>query len=205
MAIKHELFFLLAVASATILNRAMAGDPDITSDFLLPPNVTAVNGTFFTYTGMRNIFQTAIPPAFQATKASLKEFPALDGQSVSYAVLQFPAGSVNPPHTHPRSAELLFLVLGSLDVGFVDTKNSLYTQTLQTGDLFVFPKGLVHFQYNSDLNKSAVAFSAFGSANAGTVSIPGTVFNTSISDDILAKSFKTDVATIQKIKYGLAA
>ena len=155
---------------------------------------------------MRNIFQAAIPPAFQATKASLKEFPALDGQSVSYAVLQFPAGSVNPPHTHPRPADLLLPVLVSLDVGFVDTKNSLYTQTLQTCDLFVFPKGFVHFQYNSDLNKSAVAFSAFGSANAGTVPIPGTVFNTSISDDTLATSLsKPMLRQFQKIKYGLAA
>ncbi|KAL3520904.1 hypothetical protein ACH5RR_019055 [Cinchona calisaya] len=205
MAIKHELFFLLAVVFAAILNGATAGDPDITSDFLLPQNVTSVNGTFFTYTGLRNIFLTAIPPTFKVTKASLKEFPALDGQSVSYAVLQFPAGSVNPPHTHPRSAELLFLLVGCLEVGFVDTKNILYSQTLQTGDMFVFPKGLVHFQYNRYSSNSAVAISAFGSANAGTVSIPGTVFNTSISDDILAKSFKTDVATIQKIKSGLAA
>ncbi|CAI9091381.1 OLC1v1026402C1 [Oldenlandia corymbosa var. corymbosa] len=205
MAFKLELFLLLStLAFASLLDRVRAGDPDITSDFLVPPNVTSVNGTFFTFIGLRDIFLSAPPPAFKATKASLAEFPALDGQSVSLAILQYPVGSVNPPHTHPRSAELLYVLMGTLGVGFVDTKNNLFTQTLQTGDLFVFPKGLVHFQYNCDPDKSATAISAFGSANAGTVSIPGTVFNTSISDDVLAKSFKTDIATIQKIKSGFA-
>lgn len=203
MLLRLELFLLIAVTSSSLLGRAMAGDPDIKLDFLLPPDVTAVNGTFFTYTGIRHLFQTPPPPTFQVKKVSLVEFPALDGQSVSYGVFQFPAGSVNPLHTHPRSAELLLCALGSLEVGFVDTKNTLYARTLQTGDLFVFSKGLVHFQYNSDPNKPAMAISAFGSANPGTVSIRGAVFNTSISDDILAKSFKTDVATIQKIKKGL--
>ncbi|KAK3017236.1 hypothetical protein RJ639_005524 [Escallonia herrerae] len=71
------------------------------------------------------------PAAFKVLKASMAEFPALNGQSVSYAVLQFSAGSVNPPHTHPRASELLFLLSGSLEVGFVDTTNKLFTQTLQ--------------------------------------------------------------------------
>jgi hypothetical protein len=68
----------------------------------------------------------------------------------------------------------------------------------------VFPKGLVHFQLNSDTQKPAFAFSAFGSANAGTVSIPSTLFNTSIDDNVLALAFKTDVATVQTLKKGLA-
>ncbi|TKY67055.1 Germin protein 9-3 [Spatholobus suberectus] len=135
----------------------------------------------------------------------MAEFPALIGQSVSYAVLQFPAGSVNPPHTHPRSAELLFVAQGALQVGFVDTTNKLFTQNLQTGDTFVFPKGLVHFQHNADAKNPALAISAFGSANAGTVSLPNTLFNTSIDDTVLALAFKTDVATIQNLKKGFAS
>ncbi|OVA10019.1 Germin [Macleaya cordata] len=181
-----------------------ASDPDIVVDFIVPPNTNAVNGTYFTFTGMRTIFETEPPANFKVTKATFAEFPALFGQSVSLAVLQFPAGGVNPPHTHPRAAELLFVVGGSLEVGFIDTTNKLYTQTLQLGDMFVFPKGLAHYQYNSNATEPAIAVSAFGSANAGTVSVPATVFATGIDDGILAKSFKTDVATIQKIKAGLA-
>ncbi|KAK9912391.1 hypothetical protein M0R45_036258 [Rubus argutus] len=184
--------------------RALAGDPDILSDFIVPSNNTKVDGAFFTYTVFRGLFD-GVPKTFKVTKAALTEFPSLNGQSVSYAVLQFPAnGGVNPPHTHPRSAELLFLVAGSLDVGFVDTKNILYTQKLQVGDIFAFPKRLIHYQYNSQPDMSAIAVSAFGSANVGTVSVPLSVFATGIDDEILAKSFKTDVDTIKKIKAGLA-
>ena len=202
MEYKHKLF-TLAIAFIA-LRMAMAGDPDIISDFIVPPNTTIVDGNVFTFTGMRVLVDAPFPMTFKVLKASMAEFPTLNGQSVSSAVLQYPAGSVNPPHTHPRSAELLFLLSGSLEVGFVDTTNKLFTQTLQAGDLFVFPKGLVHFQYNSDAKNLAMAVSAFGSASAGTVSVPSAVFNTSIDDGILAKSFKTDVATIQKIKAGLS-
>ncbi|KAI9194039.1 hypothetical protein LWI28_002618 [Acer negundo] len=153
-----------------------ARDPDITSDFVIPANVTSpVDGNFFTFTAIRALVSAQPPPNFKVLKASVAEFPALNGQSVSLAVLQFPAGTTNPPHTHPRSAELLFLVQGSLEVGFVDTTNKLFSQTLQAVDMFVFAKGLFHFQYNADAQKPAMAFSAFGSANAGTVSLPVTL------------------------------
>ncbi|XP_026417096.1 germin-like protein 9-3 [Papaver somniferum] len=181
---------------------AQAGDPDIITDFIIPANAT-LDGSSFTYTGIRNLYGTHPPPTFRLTKAGMKEFPALNGQSVSMAILDYPAGSVNPPHTHPHSAELLFVVQGCPDVGFIDTTNVLFTQTLEAGDMFIFPKGLVHFQYNND-TESAAAVSMFGSANARTVSVPTSVFTTDIDDEILAKSFKTDVATIQKIKAGLA-
>ncbi|KAM0996921.1 hypothetical protein ACFX2C_006868 [Malus domestica] len=144
-------FLSLLVFSYAIVQMAMAGDLDIITDFIVPPNENGtVNGNFFTYTGFHALVGRGPPTPFNVMKASLAEFPTLNGQSVSYVVLQFPNnGTTNPPHTHPRSVELLFLVGGTLEVGFVDTKNNLFTQTLQAGDLFVFPKGLAHFQYNT--------------------------------------------------------
>ncbi|KAL5579841.1 hypothetical protein UlMin_012283 [Ulmus minor] len=205
MAIFSRLFTLLALSYfAFVVQITMAGDADIVSDFIVPSNLTGgIDGNFFTFTGMRALVDADPPTTFKVSKASLAEFPALNGQSVSYAVLQFPAMTTNPPHTHPRSTELLFLLDGSLQVGFVDTTNTLFTQTLQSGDLFVFPKGLVHFQYNADAKNPALAISAFGSANAGTVSLPSTLFATGIDDTVLAISLKTDVATIQALKAGL--
>ncbi|CAB4283379.1 unnamed protein product [Prunus armeniaca] len=167
-------FFSLLISSFAIVQMAMAGDPDILTDFVVPPNGT-VDGNFFTYTGFRVLVGGAPPTAFKVLKASLAEFPALDGQSVSYAVLQFPSGTTNP-HTLIRAPLSCF---------------SLF-------------RGLVHFQYNADSQKPALAISAFGSANAGLVSIPSTLFTTGIDDNVLAISFKTDVATIQKLKAGLA-
>ncbi|XP_071707691.1 germin-like protein 9-3 [Rutidosis leptorrhynchoides] len=205
MALNSKMFIILALICA-MANLSMAGDPDILTDFIEPPNFQGpIDGNFFTFTGMRSLVGAPFPTTFKVTKASMAEFPALNGQSVSYAVLQFPNGTVNPPHTHPRASELLFVLSGSLEVGFVDTTNKLFTQTLLQGDVFVFPKGLVHFQFNNDAKNPVVALSAFGSASAGTVSVPATVFNTTIDDQILALSFKTDVATIQKIKAGFSS
>lgn len=49
--LKSILFFLL-------LAFAMAGDPDILTDFIVPANSSgnAVDGSFFTFTGMRKSF-----------------------------------------------------------------------------------------------------------------------------------------------------
>lgn len=204
MESKTSSCIVLLALAIWVVQMASAGDPDILTDFVLPLEVPSVDPSYFTFSGLRGLIGAPPPEKFKATKASMVEFPALNGQSVSYAILQYPAGSVNPVHTHPRATELLFLMSGTLQVGFIDTTNKFFNQTLQTGDVFVFPKGLLHFQYNADANNCAWAISAFGSANAGTVSVPNSVFNTSIPDNILAKSFKTDIITIQKLKAGLA-
>ncbi|KAL4182614.1 hypothetical protein AMTRI_Chr11g151080 [Amborella trichopoda] len=146
---------LIALADALMV--ANAGDPNILSDFILPQDSYLADANFFTFTGMR----------------SLMNAPARHHLS-----------SIKPPHTHPRSAELLFMVQGSLEVGLVDTTDELYSQTLQTGDMFVFPKGLVHYQYNTDAKNMVVAISAFRSANASNV------------DVVLAKSFKTYIVAV---------
>ncbi|GKD76395.1 germin-like protein 9-3 [Tanacetum coccineum] len=187
-----------------MLRIANAGDPDILTDFVAPNN-TIIDANYFTFTGMRQLVGGEYPPTFRALKVSMNEFPALNGLGVSYAVLEFPMGSVNPVHIHPRASELLFLVSGCLEVGFVDTTNKFFNQSLKMGDIFVFPKGLVHFQYNNSTKEPALAISAFGSANAGTQSIPTSVFNTSIFEGILDESFHAKRATIQKIEDGLKA
>ncbi|XP_023922652.1 putative germin-like protein 9-2 [Quercus suber] len=196
-------FSLLLVSSFAVIQMAIAGDPYIISDFIVPANVTAIDANFFTFTGMRTLVRSGPPTnttTFTAWKASMAEFPALNGQSVSYDVLYFPAGSINPPHTRVRATGLIFLLQGTLQVGLIDTTNKLYTQTLQAGDMFVFPKGLVHYQYNPDAQTPAIAIAAFGSSNPGS---PKTLFNTNIDDIFLAKPFKRNVATILALKAGL--
>ncbi|GLJ48653.1 hypothetical protein SUGI_1026470 [Cryptomeria japonica] len=166
---------------------------------------TKFDWQFLHFHGIRDVLKSNLTgqTAVKVTKAVAAEFPLLNGLGVSMAVLQFPVGGLNPPHTHPRASELLFLVDGSLLVGVVDTTGKLFTQTLISGDLFVFPKGLLHYQLNKDADNEALAISAFGSANAGTVSVPSTLFTTGIPDDVLAKSFKTNTQTIELLKAGL--
>ncbi|KAL6601527.1 hypothetical protein ACP70R_044747 [Stipagrostis hirtigluma subsp. patula] len=184
---------------------AVAGDPDILTDFVTSKVAGgAITDAYFAFHGFRNALSknAPAPQNFTVVKASMAEFPALEGQSVSYALLSYPPGSVNPTHTHPRASELLLVVDGALSVGFVDTANKVYTHDLAAGDMFVFPKGTVHWQCNKG-SVPAKALSAFGSAAAGLVSLPVTVFGTGIDDAVLAKSFKTDVPTVQKLKAAL--
>ena len=70
-------FFSLLISSFAIIQMARAGDPDILSDFIVPPNVTTVDASFFTFTGMRFLVPTT---TFKVSKISLAEFPALNGQ-----------------------------------------------------------------------------------------------------------------------------
>ena len=56
---------------------AMAGDPDILTDFIVPPYVTDVDGTFFTFTGLRALYGGGPSTTLQVSKVSLAEFPAL--------------------------------------------------------------------------------------------------------------------------------
>ena len=121
---------ILAIVSCSFL--ADARDSDILKDFLIPigldPNKTTSD--FFTYTGFRqlvNINMTGKTTAI-VTKASMIEFPALEGQGVSVAALMYPPSGINPPHVHPRAAELLIVLQGELEVGFVDSTNRLFKQ-----------------------------------------------------------------------------
>ncbi|KAB2028191.1 hypothetical protein ERO13_D05G082650v2 [Gossypium hirsutum] len=136
----------------------LSGDADITSDFLVPQDVNNADGNFFTFTGMRVLVGEDFPTKFTILKASMAEFPALNGHSVSYDVLQFPAVSTIPPQTHPRPPS-------SFSLSPEAWNPVSWTQPTS----FSRGRGLVHFQYNIDANNPALAVSAFGSANAGTV------------------------------------
>ncbi|KAI3688097.1 hypothetical protein L1987_81805 [Smallanthus sonchifolius] len=198
----RQVIFSICVVTAFI-GLVQASDPDILFDYIVPPNVTILDGNFFTYTKIRGFLDEPNLTETRSMLASMVGFPALNGQSVSLSFLQLGPGGVSPPHTRPHATGLFFVLEGCFEVGFVDSTNKLYTQTLGTGDMFIFPKGLVHYQYNADGKKPAVAVAAFGSASGSTVLIPGTLFDTHIDDVVLAKSFRTDVATIRKLKAGL--
>jgi quercetin dioxygenase-like cupin family protein len=178
-----------------------ASDPELTSDFAVPDgvNATTLDGNFFTSNSFRNV--SATPSANFATVLPLNvgKFPALTGLGVSSALLLFPRGTINVPHTHPRGTELLLVLQGPLDVGLIDTTNKLFVQTLQTGDSFVFPKGLVHFQINNG-NAEASAVAAFSSSNPGLVRLPNTLFKSNIDNNVLAKAFGVSVDVITQLK-----
>ncbi|KAL3604326.1 hypothetical protein D5086_005185 [Populus alba] len=94
---------------------------------------------------------------------------------------------------------------GELDVGFITTANKLISKTVKKGEVFVFPRGLVHFQKNND-DKAASVISAFNSQLPGTQSIAMTLFTSTpaVPDNVLTKAFQVGTKEIDKIKTKLA-
>ena len=59
--------------------------------------------------------------------------------------------------------------------GFIDTEKKVFQKLLKEGDVFVFPRGLLHFCLNAGY-ELAVAFSVLNSQNPGVVSITDAMF-----------------------------
>ena len=64
--------------------------------------------------------------------------------------------------------------------------------------MFVFPQGLIHFQFNSIRDKPDVAIAALSSQNPGAITIANAVLGSKppISDDVLAKAFQVQKGKI---------
>lgn len=139
------------------------------------------------------------------TGAYVEKIPGLNTLGVSMSRIDYAAGGVNPPHTHPRATEILFVLVGELDVGFITTANKLISKTIKEGEIFVFPRGLVHFQKNNG-DKAASVLAAFNSQLPGTQSIAMTLFTASpaLPEGVLTKAFQVGTKEIDKIKAKLA-
>ncbi|XP_047182178.1 germin-like protein 5-1 [Vigna umbellata] len=139
------------------------------------------------------------------TGANVEKVPGLNTLGVSLSRIDYAPDGINPPHTHPRATEIVFVLEGQLDVGFITTSNLLISKTISKGDIFVFPKGLVHFQRNN-ANVPAAVISAFNSQLPGTQSIATTLFSAtpSLPDHVLTKTFQVGTNVVEKIKSRLA-
>ncbi|XVE77379.1 hypothetical protein DITRI_Ditri13aG0057700 [Diplodiscus trichospermus] len=139
------------------------------------------------------------------TGANVEKIPGLNTLGVSFSRIDYEPGGLNPPHTHPRATEIIFVLDGELDVGFITTANKLFSKSIKKGDVFVFPKGLVHFQKNNG-GKPASVISGFNSQLPGTQSIAKTLFASTpaVPDNVLTKAFQIGTKEVNKIKDRLA-
>ncbi|CAD6232284.1 unnamed protein product [Miscanthus lutarioriparius] len=102
----------------------------------------------------------------------------------------------------PPSAFLLCAFLSlCFGVGWNPRLVELVSKTIAQGDVFAFPRGLVHFQKNTGAEPAAV-ISAFNSQLPGTQSIATTLFGASpeLPDEVLAKAFQIPDEEVDKIK-----
>ncbi|KAJ8748060.1 hypothetical protein K2173_012639 [Erythroxylum novogranatense] len=138
---------------------------------------------------------------WSVTAANVLAFPGLNTLGISMNRVDFAPGGLNPPHSHPRASETGVVIKGKLLVGFVTTSNVFHSKVLTEGQMFVVPRGLVHFQINVGKGK-ALLFTAFNSQLPGSAVAATTLFASkpSIPNEVLTKAFQVDDDVIKNIK-----
>ncbi|PKI54739.1 hypothetical protein CRG98_024841 [Punica granatum] len=162
-----------------------------------------VQANDFFFSGLHLPGNTSNPVGSRVTPVTVTQLPGLNTLGISMARIDYTPWGINPPHTHPRASEILTVLEGTLEVGFITSNpdNRLITKVLSKGDVFVFPVGLVHFQRNVG-KVNAVAIAALSSQNPGVITIANAVFGSkpAVSADILAKAFQVDSGVINKLQ-----
>ncbi|XP_062176609.1 germin-like protein subfamily 1 member 13 [Alnus glutinosa] len=216
--------FLVTLAlMALACSVATAYDPAPLQDFCVAVNSSTeavfVNGKFckdpklviandFFFQGLNIPRSTANPVGSNVTLLNVDKIFGLNTLGISLARLDFAPYGLNPPHIHPRATEILVVLEGTLYVGFVTSnpENRLITKTLNAGDVFVFPIGLIHFQFNVGTT-NAVAFAGLGSQNPGLIIIAKNVFGSTppINPDVLTKAFQLDKNVVESVQKKFAS
>jgi quercetin dioxygenase-like cupin family protein len=129
-----------------------------------------------------------------ASFATVLEYPALNTLGISHVRLDFGIGGVVPPHTHPLSSETLIVVQGSIFTGFVSFDGVLYAETLQQGDIYIFPKGTLHFQINVGTGP-AISFNSLNSQAPGFLVAANQLLLSNIPAAVLESSLGISNAT----------
>ncbi|EES05077.1 putative germin-like protein 2-2 [Sorghum bicolor] len=214
MAVRRLFLFISTLAMACCC--AIASDPSLLQDFCVAGKMSQVNvngfackdakdvvAEHFFFSGLHMAGNTSNKQGSAVTAVNVAQIPGLNTMGISMVRIDYAPKGLNPPHTHPRATEILVVLEGSLYVGFVTSNpnNTLIAKVVNKGDVFVFPKGLVHFQYNYGTD-NAVVLAALSSQNPGVITIANTVFGSdpSISDDILTKAFQVNQNTVDWIQ-----
>ncbi|KAK2636358.1 hypothetical protein Ddye_031150 [Dipteronia dyeriana] len=139
------------------------------------------------------------------TLTNTANLPGLNTMGLTLARIDIAGNGIVPPHSHPRASEVTICLDGTLLVGFVDTSGRLFTQQLRPGESFVFPNGLIHFLFNLDSFKPALALSGLNSQNPGAqiASLATFTSKPSIIDEILKKAFQINGQDVSKIRKNL--
>jgi quercetin dioxygenase-like cupin family protein len=142
-----------------------------------------------------NLFGSSISPGNVLT------FPGLNTLGLSMNRVDFAPGGINPPHSHPRATESGIVISGRLLVGFITTGNVFYAKNLTAGQMFVIPRGLVHFQLNVGSEK-ALIFTAFNSHLPGASLVNLNMFGSSpsIPTAVLTKTFQVEQTVVEQIR-----
>ena len=208
-------FCVLFLVVLLVATKRISGDPDPLQDFCvadakssvfmnglpcLNPNEASPN--HFMTSALRTPGNTsANPMGASIVAANTQNMPGLNTLGILMARIDMAVEGVVPPHIHPRASEILYLMEGKLSVGFVDSNtNKLFSHTLEAGDVFVFPRGTLHFAQNIG-EKPAITINALNSQNPGILNVPSATFASSpaMPQEVLAKSFAISSQEVKQI------
>ncbi|GMH24490.1 hypothetical protein Nepgr_026333 [Nepenthes gracilis] len=213
-----DVWVMVVVLAAAVFTATLANDPDLLQDVCVADkssgikvngfvckDIANISADDFFFAGIGKPGLTNTTTGALVTVANVEKIPGLNTLGVSLARIDFAPDGLNPPHTHPRATEIIFVLYGELDVGFITTANVLVPKHIKAGETFVFPRGLVHFQKNNG-DKAAAVISAFNSQLPGTQSIALTLFTSSppVPDNVLTKAFQVGTKEVEKIKSRLS-
>uniref|UniRef100_A0ACD5XDF3 Uncharacterized protein n=1 Tax=Avena sativa TaxID=4498 RepID=A0ACD5XDF3_AVESA len=127
-------------------------------------------------------------------------FPGINGLQLAGVRIFLGVNGVVPLHSIPRANEIMFVVRGTLNVGFItSTSNVVYTKTLSQGDTFLFPQGLVRFCYNVG-DTTAEVFGVFNNQNPGIQITDYALFGNILPAEVVAKVTYLSVADVKSLK-----
>nr|XP_017250723.1 PREDICTED: putative germin-like protein 2-1 [Daucus carota subsp. sativus]XP_017250924.1 PREDICTED: putative germin-like protein 2-1 [Daucus carota subsp. sativus] len=206
------LIFVGLIALSSSL--AMAADHSPLQDFCVAESnsqvllnglackkASTVEASDFSFSGLHLAGNTSNAVGSRVTLVSATQIPGLNTLGISLARIDYAPWGINPPHAHPRATEILTVMEGSLEVGFITSNpdNRLISKILNKGDVFVFPIGLVHYQKNVG-NGKAMAIAGLSSQNPGVITIANAVFGSKpdISTDILVRALQVDKSIITR-------
>ncbi|KAA0025260.1 germin-like protein subfamily 3 member 2 [Cucumis melo var. makuwa] len=186
----------------------MASDPDPLQDFCIPnpksfpnqlcKNSTAVTADDFVFSGAKSAGPFS-ETGFATVAANPINFPGLNTLGMSLVRVDLKEGAINPPHVHPRAAEMVYVVQGKVYAGFVDSGNRVYAKVIEEGEVMVIPRGVVHFQMNVGKRRATV-FGCFNSQNPGTQKMAAAIFGSGIKEELLEKAFGLSSKEIRRMK-----
>ncbi|OIW14316.1 hypothetical protein TanjilG_21456 [Lupinus angustifolius] len=200
------IFFLLAFLISTINSHVAAIDfcvadlkgaqTSVGYPCKLPKDVTVEDFVFSNFTvGTPNQFNFSLTPAI------VDNFPALNGLGLSMARVELEEGAIIPMHTHVDATEVVIAGsgLGKYTTGFITSDNVVYIKTLVEGDIFVIPKGLLHFGFNAGEGKAS-GMAVFSSEKPSVQIVDLALFGNDLDSAIVEKTTFLDAEQVKKLK-----
>ncbi|XP_057782787.1 germin-like protein subfamily 1 member 15 [Salvia miltiorrhiza] len=138
-----------------------------------------------------------------AVRAKSDTVPGFNTLGLTFVRSEYAPNGYLPPHIHPSSSEVIYVVEGMLEVGFITTypEYKYYSKVLNKGDVFIIPVGLLHTQRNVARTKTVIT-AASNTQNRRVIYTPDSVFaaKPAINSHYLAGAFKLDEKTIKDLQ-----